>query len=43
MGTFLLVLFYCLWAVPIGIIVGATVGIVAGTIVNTIRDAWDRD
>jgi|TARA_Y100000310_G_scaffold312549_1_gene359957 hypothetical protein len=40
MGTFLTVLFYCIWAVPVGVLVGITVGAIAGTAVNFVRDIW---
>jgi len=43
MGTFLTVLFYCLWAVPIGVLFGATVGVIAGTVVNLVKDIWNDD
>ena len=43
MGTFLTVLFYCLWAVPMGVLLGATVGIIAGTVVNFVKDVWSDD
>jgi|TARA_Y100000034_G_C6681711_1_gene299713 hypothetical protein len=43
MGTFLVTLFYCLFAIPIGVLLGATVGVVAGTIVNVVRDIRGKD
>ena len=43
MGTFLTVLFYCLWAVPMGVLFGAAAGIIAGTVVNFVKDVWNDD